>query len=212
MFEFLSLVKAEQAVMAANIAIRFLEGRRDVFFDDSFERSNSEDPWPNETELAFRAFAEIQNTVKMPLSGLSEEISNQYLLALAQIAIDSTSKTLSVRELRRAQRILEAWKNEKPANAPEWGEQIGKSLGQSRKAKSSISRIRKRRDELNKYREMSEDELRREARRLNESLFRLNYKLAAGEVDAVKQIHQKRQSLKRINTLMKRRHAEQHSN
>ena len=46
----------------------------------------------------------------------------------------------------------------------------------------------KRREELDKYRDLSEEELRAEAARLQESLFRLKFKLALGEVDAVKRI------------------------
>jgi len=59
----------------------------------------------------------------------------------------------------------------------------------------------KRREELDKYRDMSEDELLAETARLKESLFRLNFKLALGEVDAVKRIRQEKKSLARIQTL-----------
>jgi ribosomal protein L29 len=61
----------------------------------------------------------------------------------------------------------------------------------------------KRREELDKYRELSEDELRAEAARLRESLFRLNFKLALGEVDAVKRIRQEKKALARIHTISK---------
>jgi len=37
---------------------------------------------------------------------------------------------------------------------------------------------------------------------LKESLFRLNFKLALGEVDAVKRIRQEKKSLARIKTLV----------
>ncbi|HEV2834671.1 MAG TPA: 50S ribosomal protein L29 [Pyrinomonadaceae bacterium] len=63
----------------------------------------------------------------------------------------------------------------------------------------------KKREEIDKYREMAEDELRAEAARLRESLFRLNFKLALGEVDAVKRIRQEKKSLARIETLTKER-------
>jgi large subunit ribosomal protein L29 len=63
----------------------------------------------------------------------------------------------------------------------------------------------KKREELDKYREMAEDELRAEAARLRESLFRLNFKLALGEVDAVKRIRQEKKSLARIQTLSRQR-------
>jgi len=63
----------------------------------------------------------------------------------------------------------------------------------------------KRREEVDKLREMAEDELRAEAARLRESLFRLNFKLALGEVDAVKRIRQEKKSLARIETLSRER-------
>ena len=63
----------------------------------------------------------------------------------------------------------------------------------------------KKREELDKYREMAEDELHAEAARLRESLFRLNFKLALGEVDAVKRIRQEKKSLARIQTLSRQR-------
>ena len=55
----------------------------------------------------------------------------------------------------------------------------------------------KRREELDKYHELSEEELQAEAARLKESLFRLKFKLALGEVDAVKRIRQEKRSLAR---------------
>lgn len=63
----------------------------------------------------------------------------------------------------------------------------------------------KRREELDKYRDLSEEELRAEAARLQESLFRLKFKLALGEVDAVKRIRQEKRSLARIQTLARQR-------
>ena len=63
----------------------------------------------------------------------------------------------------------------------------------------------KRREEVDKYREMSEEELRAEAARLRESLFRLNFKLSLGEVDAVKRIRQEKKALARIETISSQR-------
>jgi large subunit ribosomal protein L29 len=63
----------------------------------------------------------------------------------------------------------------------------------------------KRREELDKYRDMGEEELRAEATRLRESLFRLKFKLALGEVDAVKRIRQEKKSLARIETITRQR-------
>lgn len=65
----------------------------------------------------------------------------------------------------------------------------------------------KQREELDKYRDLSKDELAAEAARLKESLFRLKFKLALGEVDAVKRIRQEKKSLARIQTLVRERQA-----
>jgi len=65
----------------------------------------------------------------------------------------------------------------------------------------------KKREELNKYHDLSEEELQAEAARLKESLFRLKFKLALGEVDAVKRIRQEKKSLARIQTLARQRPA-----
>jgi large subunit ribosomal protein L29 len=61
----------------------------------------------------------------------------------------------------------------------------------------------KKREELDKLRELGDEELRAEAARLRESLFRLKFKLALGEVDAVKRIRQEKKSLARIETLVR---------
>jgi large subunit ribosomal protein L29 len=63
----------------------------------------------------------------------------------------------------------------------------------------------KKREELDKYLELADDELTAEAARLRESLFRLKFKLALGEVDAVKRIRQEKKSLARIETLSRQR-------
>lgn len=67
----------------------------------------------------------------------------------------------------------------------------------------------KRRDELNKLNDLSVEELGAEAQRLKESLFRLNFKLALGEMDAVKTIRREKKSLARIQTMMRERESEQ---
>ena len=63
----------------------------------------------------------------------------------------------------------------------------------------------KRREEWDKYQDLSQEELQAEARRLKESLFRLKFKLALGEVDAVKRIRQEKRSLARIQTIARQR-------
>jgi large subunit ribosomal protein L29 len=63
----------------------------------------------------------------------------------------------------------------------------------------------KRREELEKYQDLSEDDLKAETARLKESLFRLKFKLALGEVDAVKRIREEKKSLARLQTLSRQR-------
>lgn len=52
---------------------------------------------------------------------------------------------------------------------------------------------------------MSDADLKEEAARLKESLFRLNFKLALGEVDAVKTVRREKKTLARVQTLMRAR-------
>ncbi len=66
----------------------------------------------------------------------------------------------------------------------------------------------KKREELDKYRDLSEEELTAEAARLKESLFWLKFKLALGEVDAVKRIRLEKRSLARIQTLTSERRSQ----
>jgi ribosomal protein L29 len=61
----------------------------------------------------------------------------------------------------------------------------------------------KRREEVERLVNMSEEELRGEAQRLKESLFRLNFKLALGEVDAVKTVRREKKTLARVQTLLR---------
>ena len=67
----------------------------------------------------------------------------------------------------------------------------------------------KRREELEKLQGLSDEELRDEAARIKESLFRLNFKLALGEMDAIKTVRREKKSLARIQTLMRERQLEQ---
>lgn len=63
----------------------------------------------------------------------------------------------------------------------------------------------KRKEEVDKYRDMPDEDLRAEDARLKESLFRLNFKLALGEVDAIKKMRQEKKSLARIRTMVRQR-------
>jgi ribosomal protein L29 len=67
----------------------------------------------------------------------------------------------------------------------------------------------KRREDLERLNNMSDAELKEEAVRLKESLFRLNFKLALGEVDAVKTVRREKKTLARVQTLMRARQQEQ---
>jgi large subunit ribosomal protein L29 len=63
----------------------------------------------------------------------------------------------------------------------------------------------KRREEVDKYRDLADEDLQAEAARLKESLFRLNFKLALGEIDAVKKMRQEKKSLARLRTIVRER-------
>ena len=63
----------------------------------------------------------------------------------------------------------------------------------------------KRHEELESLHNMSDEQLKAEAARLKESLFRLNFKLALGEVDAVKTVRREKKTLARVQTLMRAR-------
>ena len=67
----------------------------------------------------------------------------------------------------------------------------------------------KKREELDKLHEMATEDLQGEAIRLKESLFRLNFKLALGELDVVKNIRREKKSLARINTMVRQRQIEE---
>ena len=67
----------------------------------------------------------------------------------------------------------------------------------------------KRREDVERLGNMSEEELRGEAQRLKESLFRLNFKLALGEVDAVKTVRREKKTLARVQTLLRQRQQQQ---
>jgi large subunit ribosomal protein L29 len=67
----------------------------------------------------------------------------------------------------------------------------------------------KRHDELERLHNMSDEELKEEAVRLKESLFRLNFKLALGEVDAVNAVRREKKTLARVRTLMSERQQQQ---
>jgi large subunit ribosomal protein L29 len=63
----------------------------------------------------------------------------------------------------------------------------------------------KRREEVDKYRDLPDEDMQAEAARLKESLFRLNFKLALGEIDAVKKMRQEKKSLARLRTIARER-------
>ena len=67
----------------------------------------------------------------------------------------------------------------------------------------------KRREELEKLQALSDEELRDEATRIKEALFRLNFKLALGEMDAINAARREKKTLARVQTLLRERKGEQ---
>ena len=67
----------------------------------------------------------------------------------------------------------------------------------------------KRREDVERLNNMSDADLKEEAARLKESLFRLNFKLALGEVDAVRTVRREKKTLARVQTMMRARQQEQ---
>jgi ribosomal protein L29 len=67
----------------------------------------------------------------------------------------------------------------------------------------------KRREELERLQNLSDEELRDEAARIKEALFRLNFKLALGEMDAINAARREKKTLARVQTLMRERKTEQ---
>jgi len=67
----------------------------------------------------------------------------------------------------------------------------------------------KRHEEIESLHNMSDEQLKAEAARIKESLFRLNFKLALGEVDAVKTVRREKKTLARVQTMMRARQQEQ---
>ena len=63
----------------------------------------------------------------------------------------------------------------------------------------------KRRAELDRLVGLSDAELNEEAARLKESIFRLNFKLALGDVDAVRTARRDKRTLARVKTLIRQR-------
>jgi large subunit ribosomal protein L29 len=66
----------------------------------------------------------------------------------------------------------------------------------------------KRREELERLQNLSDEELRDEAARIKEALFRLNFKLALGEMDAINAARREKKTLARVQTLMRERQIE----
>ncbi len=67
----------------------------------------------------------------------------------------------------------------------------------------------KRKEELERLNEMSVEDLREEADRLKESLFRLKFRHALSDMEAVKNIRREKKTLARINTFIQQRKAKE---
>ena len=61
------------------------------------------------------------------------------------------------------------------------------------------------RHKLDKMREQTSEELIKHIKEINESLFRLNFKKALGDVDTVKTIRRERKELARLKTILRGR-------
>ena len=66
----------------------------------------------------------------------------------------------------------------------------------------------KRKEELERLREMSVEDLTEEADRLKESLFRLKFRHALSDMSAVNDIRREKKTLARIRTYIKQRETE----
>ena len=58
---------------------------------------------------------------------------------------------------------------------------------------------------MEKLQALSDADLREEAARIKESLFRLNFKLALGEMDAINAARREKKTLARVQTIMRDR-------
>jgi ribosomal protein L29 len=63
----------------------------------------------------------------------------------------------------------------------------------------------KRKEEIERLKDMDADELKEEVDRLKESQFRLRFKLSLGERDMVKNIRRERKSMARVQTLLRQK-------
>lgn len=216
MFEFLSLTSAEQTVDVANHAIRLIEWRYDLprKFDDNvigiIEELSSE-----QRNLTMQVISEIQQTEKVPFAQLDEATADKYLLELSNIVHNAVNENLSPADLRRGRQVLEMWKEEVP-EADDVIFNVMTEATEPQAKKSVRAKLRQRREDVIRSKadvgNLSDVELQHEAARLKESLFRLNFKLALGEVDAIKQIRKEKKSLTRIQSLIRQRDvSERHS-
>ena len=62
---------------------------------------------------------------------------------------------------------------------------------------------------MERLQNLSDEELREEAARIKEALFRLNFKLALGEMDAINAARREKKTLARVQTLLRERKTEQ---
>lgn len=214
MFEFLSSESAERAINVANYTIRLLERRvslpdepGEAGMDVLGELTEAERP------LATLTIGEIRQKEKMPLAALPQSAADKYLRELSRVVRESTDKTLSDSDLKRGRDILASWRERTHEDEPEHRlpGQVDGVVTEARKRKARSARpnrvgaLKRHGKYLHRLHEMSDDELREEAKRLKESLFRLNFQLALGEADAVKTVRREKKSLARIMTIMRQR-------
>lgn len=214
MFEFLAAADAERAVNVANHTIRLLERRAslpddpgDAGIDVLGELSGTE------RLLALKALGEIQRAEKAPLASLPQSAADRYVGELSRVVRESTDKTLSASDLERGRDILASWKGQSHEGEPEY--HIAVVAGgiivmevteeEARSARSERRRHSERGESFARLYQMSDEELRQEAARLKESLFRLNFKMALGEPGVIKTVRREKKTLSRIQTIMRAR-------
>jgi large subunit ribosomal protein L29 len=66
----------------------------------------------------------------------------------------------------------------------------------------------KRKEQLDKLKELSIDELREEADRLKESLFRLKFKRTLGVGQTVSDVRREKKTLARVHTMIRQKEAQ----
>lgn len=111
MFEFLSKVPLDYAVVAANHVIRAIEYRQDIR-----ENFAGENEFPNEPSLpgdqqlvALSIAQEIRRRENLPIGFLTDQAASEYTSELGKAVQRSVRHHLSNQEIKRGRRWLDQW-------------------------------------------------------------------------------------------------------